>query len=326
MNELTEESMRLHKYVVELQLTQFTKEENENMEQRTLTLLEKLCFQFLMDKGTRTCSQEQKDTLFSIFNTIFHELKKNRRILMCQELIEKFHYIRKKLFVVSQSDTCLNYIQDLHKSAEGYKEELQKSTYLKYIPNLLVEIENLLVRILDARRNIKKQQGFEAVTGILSMGSAAAGGALGIASVVAKTGGTVAAGSASAVTVANVAKSATKVVAAVADDAVNAVGAGANIASSTPIAANTAKAIGTAARCVFAAVSIVKEAVTMGKAVSETVQSRKTDCRFQKSFDEVFEFACLSIHFENDLNNKDATVSCAKSIALKVFEKVMAEN
>ncbi|KAI8780147.1 hypothetical protein BgiBS90_019341 [Biomphalaria glabrata] len=259
--------------VIDLKYRMFTEVELKEIEENFVALLEeylRLCLVSYILTQTRPDEsefQEQASTPDFLFNDLFQENRKLRRILKRQKVTEELQILKQRFYAVTNTDTCMSYMKQMDLDAQGFLERLTADKAKTYCIDLIEELQDLIDRITMYRSNTKKQVVIESVTGVLTLGTAAATGVVAAVGIAGRTAN--AAASASAPAASRVASAAGSAAAPVVADMASGTAAAANVANSVSavgIAGRTASAASSASasaafRVAYAAKSVAAPVV-----------------------------------------------------------------
>ncbi|KAK0066902.1 hypothetical protein Bpfe_003637 [Biomphalaria pfeifferi] len=249
--------------VIDLKYRLFTEVELEEIEEKSVVLLEEyLCLIsdiLTLTRPDESEFQEQVSNPDFLFHDLFQENRKLRRILKRQRVAEELQRLKRRFYAVTNTDTCMSYMKQMDVDAQGFLERLTADKAKTYCIDLIEELQDLIERITKSRSNTKKQVVIESVTGVLTLGTAAATGVVAAVGIAGRTAS--AASSASAPAASRVASAAGSAAApVVADVATGTAAAAANVGNGvSKVAVNSS----TAAK-------IVRTTVNVGKIVNKT--------------------------------------------------------
>uniref|UniRef100_A0A2C9KM07 Uncharacterized protein n=1 Tax=Biomphalaria glabrata TaxID=6526 RepID=A0A2C9KM07_BIOGL len=259
--------------VIDMKYRMFTEVELSEIEENFVALLEeylRLCLVSYILTQTRPDErefQEQASTPDLLFNYLFQENRKLRRILKRQKVTEELQRLKQRFYAVTNTDTCMSYMKQMDVDAQGFLERLTSDKAKTYCIDLIKELQDLIERITKYRSNTKKQVVIESVTGVLTLGTAVATGVVAAVGIAGRTAS--AAASASAPAASRVASAAGSAAAPVVADMASGTAAAANVANSVAavgIAGRTASAASSASataalRVAYAAKSVAAPVV-----------------------------------------------------------------
>ncbi|KAK6964434.1 hypothetical protein BgiMline_031668 [Biomphalaria glabrata] len=323
--------------VIDLKYRQFTEVELEEIEEKSVALLEeylKLCLVsdiLTLTRPDESEFQEQVSNPDYFFNDLFHENRKLRRILKRQRVAEELQLLKQRFYAVTNTDTCMSYMKQMDLDAQGFLERLTADKAKTYCIDLIEELQDLIERITKYRSNTKKQVAIESVTGVLTLGTAAATGVVAAVGIAGRTAS--AAASASAPAASRVASAAGSAAAPVVEDIASGTAAAANVANSVSevavISTTAARAVGTTVtvgKIVITAGSAITEAINIGTAVTNAKPYTANRNRFRhelfRTFQETYSTGRPTTQSQTDTDTQTNT----RTMALIVYEKLINDE
>ncbi|KAK0048279.1 hypothetical protein Bpfe_022221 [Biomphalaria pfeifferi] len=198
--DITREGNALYAKLQEQKYTKFDEKKISKLENETRKLITKYLINFTELDNDQTSAT----TLNIVFHNIFQEHQKINRIVKMQNVIEELRKLKKKFYAISDLDTSMKYAKRLLEEANRFKDRLAGDKSNERFPDIFYELQVLIQRIENACRSTKAQVMLESVSGVVTLGTAAVSGAIGIANGVLRGAADTAASAATAVAISGV--------------------------------------------------------------------------------------------------------------------------
>ncbi|KAH9500446.1 hypothetical protein Btru_071906 [Bulinus truncatus] len=185
INQVKQEAEMLYQRAKGMKYKQFSATESADIFKSILELIETHILYTSLWEQMDMCRYDgntldiETFDFYMIIGFVFDELKTLKQMEMLQNVVGKFQELKQKYYTLSNTDTCKDFVKTLNRDANELKEEMERKELDQLFSDLFTEFNHFMKKLQQANKNTNKQIALESVSGVLSLGSAVASGAIG---------------------------------------------------------------------------------------------------------------------------------------------------